>query len=511
MRATNKKERLVSMKKRVLSILLALVLVFCSIPLGVSAASYPIVILKSPDLKIYQGANIPLVFHYSPAYNNERIEIKILNSDNEVCATGDFDINNKYSSYSSLTLNWDTSNYSVGKYTINVRKFFYSFYDWREAPSDSNYTVNIIKPKSKVLQSNAFKGSATHYKKAVDEAVNAKSTVAKNAVSAWKRVYVKNVKNPFMIQLTELYLGEEAEKIALDENMFNVKGNANCQWVLMKFNIKNSGSSAIEASDLLSWTRAYLPSGEEATVIDTCTFGDLPHYDTVIAPGETKEAWFGYYMLKSQGMPLIKLDNGAYIYTNPLCAKDHSYSSSTSKYCRSCKYEPTPVSKLKVSLSTTSYVYNGNVKKPSVVVKTASGTKLSTSAYTVTYASGRKNVGKYKVTVKMKGAYSGTKTLYFTIKPPKTTIAKLTPAKTTIKAYVSRKTSQVSGYQIQYSTSKSFKSYKTKNITSYKTGSTTLTGVKGKTTYYVRVRTYKIVNGTKIYSSWTTAKKTKTK
>ncbi|MBR0446963.1 MAG: hypothetical protein IIX28_00630 [Clostridia bacterium] len=171
----------------------------------------------------------------------------------------------------------------------------------------------------------------------------------------------------------------------------------------------------------------------------------------------------------------------------------------------------TPISKLKVSLSNTSYVYNGKTKKPSVVVKTAGGSKISSSNYTVTYASGRKNVGKYKVTVKMKGAYSGTKNLYFTIKPPKTTIAKLTPAKTSIKAYVSRKTSQVTGYQIQYSTSKSFKSYKTKNITSYKTGSTSLTGVKRKTTYYVRVRTYKIVNGTKIYSSWTTAKKTKTK
>ncbi|MBQ3133957.1 MAG: fibronectin type III domain-containing protein, partial [Clostridia bacterium] len=74
-----------------------------------------------------------------------------------------------------------------------------------------------------------------------------------------------------------------------------------------------------------------------------------------------------------------------------------------------------------------------------------------------------------------------------------------------------RSLQQSSGYQIQYSTSKSFKSYKTKTITSYKTSTTTLTGLKAKTTYYVRVRTYKTVGGTKIYSNWSSYKYKKTK
>ena len=69
------------------------------------------------------------------------------------------------------------------------------------------------------------------------------------------------------------------------------------------------------------------------------------------------------------------------------------------------------------TLSSTSYTYNGYEKKPAVTVKDSSGKTISSSNYTVSYSSGRKNAGEYKVTVKMKGNYSGTKTLTFKIKP----------------------------------------------------------------------------------------------
>ncbi len=176
------------------------------------------------------------------------------------------------------------------------------------------------------------------------------------------------------------------------------------------------------------------------------------------------------------------------------------------------KINPINISKCKISLSTTRYIYNGKIKTPLVTVKNAGGTKLTKNThYTVTYATGRKNVGKYKVTIKMKGNYTGTKNLYFTINPPKTTVSKLTASKKSIKVYVGKKTSQVTGYQIQYATSKNFKSAKTKTITSYKTTSTTLTKLTSKKTYYVRVRTYKTVSGKKYYSSWSTYKSAKAK
>ena len=72
-----------------------------------------------------------------------------------------------------------------------------------------------------------------------------------------------------------------------------------------------------------------------------------------------------------------------------------------------------------VTLSQTSYVYNGSVQKPSVsgvkVVLGGSTASVPSSSYTVTYAPGCTNAGTYKVTVKLQGNYTGTGTASFTI------------------------------------------------------------------------------------------------
>ena len=163
-------------------------------------------------------------------------------------------------------------------------------------------------------------------------------------------------------------------------------------------------------------------------------------------------------------------------------------------------------------LSTSSYTYNGKERTPSVTVKNAKGTTLTKGThYTVTYASGRKNVGTYKVTVKMKGNYSGTKELTFKIIPKAASVNTLTAKTKALTVKVNRQMIQATGYQIQYSTTQSFKSYNTATITSYKTSTKTLSNLKAKTNYYVRVRTYKTVNGTKYYSGWSAIKYMKTK
>ncbi len=165
----------------------------------------------------------------------------------------------------------------------------------------------------------------------------------------------------------------------------------------------------------------------------------------------------------------------------------------------------------KVKLSTTEYTYNGKAKKPSVKVYDYKGNKISSSYYTVSYASGRKKVGKYKVTIKLKGNYSGTLTAYFTINPKETKVSSISAAKKSLKVKISKVSSQASGYEIQYSTSSKFKSAKTKKVTSYKTTSVTFKSLKAKKTYYVRVRTYKVVDGRKYYSDWSSKKSKKTK
>lgn len=170
-----------------------------------------------------------------------------------------------------------------------------------------------------------------------------------------------------------------------------------------------------------------------------------------------------------------------------------------------------PASKVTAKLKTSSYTYNGKTKTPTVTVKYGSKTLKKGTDYTVTYASGRKNVGKYKVTIKFKGNYVGSKTLYFKINPPKTTVKKVTGAKKSVKVSLTKKTTQVTGYQVQYSVSKKFTNAKTKTITSAKTTSTTIKSLKAKKRYYVRVRTYKTVKGVKYYSGWSTYKSAVTK
>ncbi len=165
-----------------------------------------------------------------------------------------------------------------------------------------------------------------------------------------------------------------------------------------------------------------------------------------------------------------------------------------------------------IKLSATSYVYNGKAKTPTVTVKDSAGKTLKKGTdYTVSYAKGRKNVGTYKVTIKFKGNYSGTKTLTFKILPKAASINKLTAKSKAILVKLNRVTTQSTGYQIQYSTSSKFTSAKTVTVGSYKTSSKTISGLKKGKKYYVRVRTYKTVGKTKFYSAWSSAKSVKTK
>lgn len=98
-----------------------------------------------------------------------------------------------------------------------------------------------------------------------------------------------------------------------------------------------------------------------------------------------------------------------------------------------------------------------------------------------------------------------------TVKPKKTSIKKLSKGKKKFTVTWAR-VSGVKGYQIQYSSDKKFKkNNKSVTVTKQKTTKATVKKLKSKKKYYVRVRTYKTVNGKKIYSSWSKVKSVKTK
>ncbi len=254
---------------------------------------------------------------------------------------------------------------------------------------------------------------------------------------------------------------------------------------------------------------------------------------------------------------------------------------------------PASISGATVTLSASSYTYDGSAKKPTVTnVKNGGKTLTSGTDYSVSY-SNNTNAGTATVTVTGKGNYNKTATKNFTIKKAsqtltakaasttivkgktttitasgkgtisysssnksiatvsskgkitakapgtakitvkaagngnynsasKTLTIKVNPRATTLKSAKSssskkmtvkwKKVSGVTGYQIQYSTNKNFKSgNKTVKVSGASKVSKTISKLKKGKTYYVRVRTYKKVSGTTYYSSWTSKKKVKVK
>ena len=101
---------------------------------------------------------------------------------------------------------------------------------------------------------------------------------------------------------------------------------------------------------------------------------------------------------------------------------------------------------------------------------------------------------------------------YVSKKAKKPSINKLSKGRKSFKI-TWKKVSGVSGYQVQYSTSKKFTKKTTKTITckGNKKFTKIIKKLKGKKKYYVRVRTYKIVNGKKVYSGWSKVKSVTTK
>lgn len=71
--------------------------------------------------------------------------------------------------------------------------------------------------------------------------------------------------------------------------------------------------------------------------------------------------------------------------------------------------------------------------------------------------------------------------------------------------------SDAQGYQIRYSTSKNFNTYGTKTVANRLTVSKKITDLKHNRRYYAKVRSYRVVNGTKYYSGWTGIWTAKTK
>lgn len=156
--------------------------------------------------------------------------------------------------------------------------------------------------------------------------------------------------------------------------------------------------------------------------------------------------------------------------------------------------------------------FTGGVTKPALVVKDSRGTTISSANYTVKNTTNCTSVGKHSVKITFKGNYSGTISKTYTILPKPVQITKLSALVKGFTINWAKGAAQTTGYQLQFSRNKSFASPSVlKTYTGTASVYKKITGLKAKSLYYVRVRTFKTVNGAKYYSAWSAVKSFTTK
>ena len=171
--------------------------------------------------------------------------------------------------------------------------------------------------------------------------------------------------------------------------------------------------------------------------------------------------------------PATLTDNGFYMESCPNC--DTVFSTGTI-------YRPKTV-----KLEKTSYIYDGKVKNPVVIVKDVNGKALKADKdYKVKYEGSRKDPDNYNVVVTFKGNYEGEKVLTYKICPNKT--SKLTVEQTTDSITLTwKKVTGATGYRVYLYNKETgkYESLKTLKGTEY-----TVKKLKSGTTYKFAVKAY---------------------
>lgn len=165
-----------------------------------------------------------------------------------------------------------------------------------------------------------------------------------------------------------------------------------------------------------------------------------------------------------------------------------------------------------ITLSGTSYTYNGKMRAPRVRVVDARGKKVNAKYYVVKNGKA-KNVGTHTVKISFRGRYKGTVTRKFKINPKKVSGVQVAAEKKGFTVTFKKQPRQCSGYQLQYAKDSGFsgavKVTLKQSLSEIKVGD-----LDNSTIYYVRMRAFKKVREqgkTKTYySAWSKKKSVKT-
>lgn len=177
------------------------------------------------------------------------------------------------------------------------------------------------------------------------------------------------------------------------------------------------------------------------------------------------------------------------------------------------------VSKLRSfnAYGTKTMTFTGKILRPKLTIMEKDA-EADVHDYKVNYSSKTsKAVGSYSVTVSAFRHGYGAQKLGYTIVPKGTSFASIKGKKKAAvvnwKKQTAKMTSKrITGYMIQYSTSKkNISKGKTVTVKGYKKNSKKIKKLKSKKTYYMRVRTYMTINSKTYYSSWSKIKSVRAK
>lgn len=175
-------------------------------------------------------------------------------------------------------------------------------------------------------------------------------------------------------------------------------------------------------------------------------------------------------------------------------------------------FKKLPIEECFASIPKAEYICKGKAIKPKVTItrsyKLGNGEfpeLIKNKDYKVTYINSDK-VGKATVKIEGIGKYEGTIKIPYTIYPKATTLGKLTPKKRSVvvrwtKMATKLTKARITGYEIEVSPKKSFKSYYYEKLKGYTRTSYTFKGLKSGKKYYVRIRTYVKVGKKTYYSN----------
>ncbi len=185
-------------------------------------------------------------------------------------------------------------------------------------------------------------------------------------------------------------------------------------------------------------------------------------------------------------------------------------------------YVAPPVELKAQSISVTTKTYNKTYGAAAFTLgakaKTPLTYKSSNTKIVTVSSSGKvtiKGVGKATITINAPAneEYEAAKAVKVTItvKPKGTSLSSVSALSKGFKATWKKQTTQTTGYQIRYSLKSSMANATIKTVSKNTTTTKKITKLQAKKKYYVQVRTYKTVNGTKYYSKWSNKKSVTTK